>query len=44
MYISLTQVGWLLKKYKANQEITDIVLGNSIAGIVYRNKIDVISL
>ena len=36
--------GWLLKKYTANQEITNIVLGNSIAGIVYRNKIDVINL
>ena len=26
--------GWLVKKYKADQEITSIVLSNSIAGII----------
>ena len=36
--------GWVKKKYKANQEITNIVLGDSIAGIVYRDKVDVIGL
>lgn len=36
--------GWLQKKYKASKEITDIVLGDSIAGIVYHDKIDVIAL
>ncbi len=36
--------GWLIKKYISSQGITDIVIGNSIAGIVYRNKIEVISL
>lgn len=36
--------GWLLKKYISSQGITDIVLGNSIAGIVYRNKIEIINL
>ncbi len=36
--------GWLVKKYIADQEITSIVLSNSIAGIVYRDKIEIINL
>ena len=36
--------GWLLKRYIAEQEVTNIVLSNSIAGIVYRDKIEIINL
>lgn len=36
--------GWLIKKYTAEQEITNIVLSNSMAGIVYRDKIELINL
>ncbi len=36
--------GWLLKKYIASQEITSIVLSDSIAGIIYRDKIEIINL
>lgn len=36
--------GWLVKKYTAEQEITNIVLSNSIAGIIYRDKIEIINL
>ena len=36
--------GWLVKKYVSSQGITDIVIGNSIAGIVYRNKLEIINL
>lgn len=36
--------GWLVKKYTANQEITSIVVSDSIAGIVYRDKIEIINL
>lgn len=36
--------GWLVKRYMANQEITSIVLSDSIAGIVYRDKIEIINL
>lgn len=36
--------GWLLKNYKAEQEITGITLSNSIAGIIYRDKVEIISL
>lgn len=36
--------GWLIKKYKTGSEIQDIVLGDSIMGIVYNNKIEVINL
>lgn len=36
--------GWLVKRYIANQEITNIVVSNSIAGIVYRDKIEIVNL
>lgn len=36
--------GWLVKKYIAEQEITSIVLSNSIAGIIYRDKIEIINM
>lgn len=36
--------GWLLKKYTSSKQISNIVLGDSIAGIVYKNKIEIISL
>lgn len=36
--------GWLLKKYTSLKQINSIVLGNSIAGIVYKNKIEIINL
>ena len=36
--------GWLVKKYTAEQEITSIVVSNSIAGIIYRDKIEIINL
>ena len=36
--------GWLVKKYIANQEITNIVMSETIAGIVYRDKIEIVNL
>lgn len=36
--------GWLVKRYIAEQEITNIVVSDSIAGIVYRDKIEIINL
>ena len=36
--------GWLVKRYIANQEITNVVVSNSIAGIIYRDKIEIINL
>ena len=36
--------GWLVKRYTAEQEITGIVLSNSVAGIIYRNKIEIVNL
>ena len=36
--------GWLVKKYVAEQEITNVVLSNNIAGIIYRDKIEIIKL
>ena len=36
--------GWLVKRYIANQEISNIVVSNSLAGIIYRDKIEIINL
>lgn len=36
--------GWLVKRYIAEQEITSVVLSDSVAGIVYRDKIEIINL
>ena len=36
--------GWLIKRYVANQEITKIVMSDNMAGIVYRDKIEIINL
>lgn len=40
----INTLGWLQKKYKTSQEITAIVLGSGIAGVVYRDKVEIISL
>ena len=36
--------GWLIKKYNSVQDIKNIVLTDNLAGIVYRDKIEFISL
>ena len=36
--------GWLVKRYVANQEITKIAVSDSMAGIIYRDKIEIINL
>lgn len=36
--------GWLVKKYQSSQEIQKILLCNDVAGIVSKNKIELISL
>ena len=35
--------GWLIKKYISNKQVNDIILGDHIAGIVYKNRIEIIS-
>lgn len=36
--------GWLKKKYNSDTTVSKVVLGDSIAGIVYKNKIVIIDL
>lgn len=36
--------GWLIKKYNSAQDIKNVVLTDNLAGIVYRDKIEFISL
>jgi len=40
----INTLGWLQKKYRSKQEISNIVLGSSIAGIVYRDRVEIINL
>ena len=34
--------GWLIKKYTSSNEINSIVLGDSIAGVIYKDKVEII--
>ena len=36
--------GWLIKKYTSSQEVRNIVINNNFAGIVYRDKIEIVEL
>lgn len=36
--------GWLVKRYIAKQEITNIVVSDNIAGIIYRDRVEIINL
>ncbi len=36
--------GWLIKKYTSSRNIKNVVVGSSIAGIVYKDKIEIIGL
>ena len=40
----INTLGWLQKKYKSKQEISNIVLGSSVAGVVYRDRVEIINL
>lgn len=34
--------GWLIKKYTSSSEINNITLGDNIAGVVYKDKIEIV--
>lgn len=36
--------GWLIKKYVSEREIKDIVIAESIAGIVYKDKVEIANI
>lgn len=36
--------GWLIKKYDSYSEINNIILGDSVAGIIYKDKIEIIEI
>lgn len=36
--------GWLIKRYKSSKEVQNIIFNNNIAGIVSKNKLELISL
>ena len=36
--------GWLIKKYDSYNEINNIILGDTIAGIIFKNRIEIIEI
>lgn len=40
----IDETGWLIKQYKSKQEITNIVLTSNIAGIIYRDRIEIVKI
>ena len=36
--------GWLVKRYLAHQEITNVVMSEYLAGVIYRDKIEIVML
>ena len=36
--------GWLIKRYSSLQEVQSVVIGNKIAGIVYKDKVEIVNL
>ena len=36
--------GWLLKKYTASQEITNVKVSESLVAVIYKDKVEIISL
>ena len=36
--------GWLVRRYRSSGDVQNIVMCDSIAGIVHRNRVEVISL
>ena len=36
--------GWLIKKYDSYNEINNIIIGDNIAGIIYKNKIEIVEI
>lgn len=36
--------GWLVKRYMSNQEITKVTMTDSIAGIVFRDRVEIVNL
>ena len=40
----VNSTGWLMKRYKSSQEVQNIVFNSNIAGIISKNRIELISL
>lgn len=36
--------GWLVKKYISEKEIQDIVIAEKVAGIIYKDKVEITNL
>lgn len=36
--------GWLIKKYTSSQDVQDITITNGMAGIIYRDKVEIMNL
>lgn len=40
----INTIGWLVKKYSSDQEVQNIVIGDGVAGIIYKDKLEFLNL
>ena len=40
----INNYGWLVKNYISSQEVQNIVLSNDLAGIIFKDKVEFLSL
>ena len=40
----INTAGWLVKRYISNQEVSNVTVSDNIAGIIYRDKVEIINL
>ena len=40
----INTIGWLVKKYSSDQEVQNIVIGDGVAGIIYKDKMEFLNL
>lgn len=40
----INTIGWLVKKYSSDQEVQNIVIGDKVAGIIYKDKLEFLNL
>ena len=36
--------GWLIKRYSSSQEVKDVTISNDIAGIIFKDRVEIIKL
>lgn len=40
----INTIGWLVKRYSSEQEVQNVVIGDGVAGIIYKDKLEFLNL